>query len=224
MAIPDLTKAEEFEPVRGEILFASQYFKLLAGKGRGPVEWQEPLPAVWTAEDIEQALAAMESSPAAGAAQQFTAHVNPHDADGMGATTDYYFGSQVVAPGKRTPFHRHTAVAYYIIRQGEGYTDLVSPDGKRKTKIFWKRGTEYTCPAGWWHSHVNTGSVWMRISAFQNIPELARRWLLMFDEGSGYQPVGTDPAPQVESQEKARTDRVLAIGALLREPGALAGP
>lgn len=201
---------EEIEPVRGKILFAGQYFQLLGG--RRTVEWREPRPAVWSPGKIEDAYAKMESSPELGTSQQFTALVNPHDADGMGATTSFYFGSQVVAPGQRTPIHRHNTETLYLLTRGNGFTDLVSPGRTEKTRIAWDAGDPFmvfTCPPHWWHAHENTGTTVMRIWAVQNIPELARRGILAFDEGSGYQPVGTGPAPQADrcSEEPQATHR-----------------
>ena len=190
--------AEEFQPVRGKIVYAAKYFQLL-GTGDRTIEWREPLPAEWEPEDIEASFAEMESSPELGTSQVFNSYVNECDADGMGITTGLYFGSQVIAPGQRTPRHRHTTETVYFIWQGEGVTDLDSHDERRKTRIVWKPGKVFVCPPGWWHAHENTGKIPMRISAVQNIPDLARRGLLMFDEGSGYQPVGR-PAPQVDSR------------------------
>ncbi len=53
--------------------------------------------------------------------------------------------------------HRHAGGAHLIIAEGTGYA-LMWQDWDRRVRVGFQKGTVYSPPEGWWHTHFNTGS------------------------------------------------------------------
>lgn len=80
-----------------------------------------------------------------------------------------------VKVGSYKKAHRHQGGAHIIIVEGTGYA-YVWPERGQKKRIDFQRGTLYSPPENWWHTHFNTGTEEVLQIAFRNLVGVGKSW------------------------------------------------
>jgi len=137
-------------------------------------------PGVWRWEEIEQQLVASigynEHEPGRGAVSLI--HKDTGSANGVSPTINVVV--QVLEPGRSYEPHKHTNVAFFLVKQGQGYSIV---DGER---IEWKEGDIVVAPAWSAHEHGNTSETENAILVtFQDVPMVNHMGIMFLEEPVG---------------------------------------
>ncbi len=117
------------------------------------------------------------------AERRFVSLVNEDHGDLAGASPGIFIGIQLIHPGEHVPNHRHNSVAIYHYLQGTGFTTV---EGVRYP---FKKGDTIVCPAWAYHEHEATGSEDTIMYVCQDMPEMAAKRTLFFEEPEGVENV-----------------------------------
>ena len=139
--------------------------------------------ARWAAEDVMGTLAELGRDPLRHAERRFVSLINEDHGELAGAAPGVFIGVQLIHPGEHVPNHRHNSVAIYHYLQGEGHTTV---DGVRYP---YRRGDTIVCPAWAYHEHEATGEADTIMYVVQDMPEMAAKRTLFFEEPEGVENV-----------------------------------
>ena len=157
------------------VISADEYFKRVRhGYVRG---------CKWSAEDWQKVLAELGKDPIRHAERRFCSLINEDHGDLAGASPGIFIGIQLIHPGEVVPNHRHNSVAIYHTLQGTGFTTV---EGVRYS---YKRGDTIVCPAWAYHKHEATGDEDTVMYVTQDMPEMAAKRTLFFEEPEGLENV-----------------------------------
>jgi gentisate 1,2-dioxygenase len=159
----------------GRVVTADEYFKR--------VRHTHVRPAKWSGEDMMAALNELGEDPLRHAERRFVAFINEDHGDLAGASPGIFIGIQLIHPGENVPNHRHNSVAIYHYLQGEGYTTVEG------VKYPYKRGDTIVCPAWAYHEHHAEGTEDTIMYVTQDMPEMAAKRTLFFEEPEGIENV-----------------------------------
>lgn len=109
--------------------------------------------------------------------------MNEDHEDLAGASPGIFIGIQMIHPGEHVPNHRHNSVAIYHYLQGTGATTV---EGQRYE---FKPGDTIVCPAWAYHEHEATGDEDVIMYVAQDMPEMAAKRTLFFEEPVGVENV-----------------------------------
>ena len=133
----------------------------------------------WAAEDWQALLADLGKDPIRHAERRFVSLINEDHGDLAGASPGIFIGIQMIHPGEVVPNHRHNSVAIYHYLQGEGVTTVEGvPYG-------YKKGDTVVCPPWAYHEHRAAGSEDTIMYVCQDMPEMAAKRTLFFEEPVG---------------------------------------
>jgi gentisate 1,2-dioxygenase len=135
----------------------------------------------WSAEDWQKVLAELGKDPIRHAERRFCALINEDHGDQAGASPGIFIGIQLIHPGEVVPNHRHNSVAIYHYLQGTGFTTVEG------VKYPYKRGDTIVCPAWAYHKHEATGDEDTHMYVVQDMPDMAAKRTLFFEEPEGVQ-------------------------------------
>lgn len=135
----------------------------------------------WSAEDWQKVLAELGKDPIRHAERRFCSLINEDHGDLAGAAPGLFIGIQLIHPGEVVPNHRHNSVAIYHYLQGTGFTTV---EGVRYA---YKRGDTIVCPAWAYHKHDATGDEDTVMYVTQDMPDMAAKRTLFFEEPEGVQ-------------------------------------
>lgn len=133
----------------------------------------------WAAEDWQKTLGALGKDPLRHAERRFVSLINEDHGDLAGASPGIFIGIQLIHPGEHVPNHRHNSVAIYHYLQGTGFTTV---EGVRYP---YQRGDTIVCPAWAYHEHEATGGEDTIMYVVQDMPEMAAKRTLFFEEPVG---------------------------------------
>jgi gentisate 1,2-dioxygenase len=139
--------------------------------------------AKWAAEDVFDVLNELGKDPIRHAERRFVSLINEDHGELAGAAPGIFIGVQLIHPGELVPNHRHNSVAIYHYLQGEGTTTV---DG---VSYSYKRGDTIVCPAWAYHEHRATGNEDTIMYVAQDMPEMAAKRTLFFEEPQGIENV-----------------------------------
>ena len=139
--------------------------------------------AKWAAEDVFDVLNELGRDPIRHAERRFVSLINEDHGELAGAAPGIFIGVQLIHPGELVPNHRHNSVAIYHYLQGEGTTTV---DG---VPYSYKRGDTIVCPAWAYHEHRATGNEDTIMYVAQDMPEMAAKRTLFFEEPQGIENV-----------------------------------
>ena len=159
----------------GKVATADEYFQRVR---HGSVR-----PAKWSGEEMLTALKKLGEDPLRHAERRFVALINEDHGDLAGASPGIFIGIQLIHPGEFVPNHRHNSVAIYHYLQGTGFTTV---EGH---KFPYKKGDTIVCPAWAYHSHEATGDEDTIMYVAQDMPEMAAKRTLFFEEPEGLENV-----------------------------------
>ena len=142
-------------------------------------------PARWNWEDCCAKLQEIASDPIPGADRRFIILVHEDTEEMMGTAPGALIGMTILNPGEGLKAHRHSSFAIYHVLQGQGYDVVQDEDDPEPTKIEWKKGDTFLCPAWTYHQHVNSGSEQAIILTVQDFPLMAAQRNLIFEEPRG---------------------------------------
>jgi len=140
-------------------------------------------PAKWAYEDWYDLLQELGEDPIREAERRFVTLVNEDHGDLAGAAPGIFIGIQLIHPGEVVPNHRHNSVAIYHYLQGTGFTTV---DG---TPYPYKRGDTIVCPSWTYHKHEAKGEEDTIMYVCQDLPEMAAKRTLFFEEPEGIENV-----------------------------------
>jgi gentisate 1,2-dioxygenase len=135
----------------------------------------------WSAEDWQATLAELGKDPIRHAERRFVSLVNEDHGDLAGASPGIFIGIQLIHPGEVVPNHRHNSVAIYHYLKGTGFTTVEG------TRYPYKPGDTIVCPAWAYHKHEATGAEDTVMYVVQDMPEMAAKRTLFFEEPEGVQ-------------------------------------
>jgi gentisate 1,2-dioxygenase len=175
--IEDAAGAEQGEAGygNGRTVTADEYFKR--------VRHTQIRGCKWSAEDWQSTLTELGKDPIRHAERRFVTLINEDHADLAGASPGIFIGLQLIHPGEVVPNHRHNSVAIYHYLQGTGFTTV---EGVRYA---YKRGDTIVCPAWAYHKHEATGTEDTVMYVTQDMPEMAAKRTLFFEEPEGIENV-----------------------------------
>lgn len=137
----------------------------------------------WDAEDWQDLLGELGRDPIRHAERRFVSLVNEDHGDLCGAAPGIFIGIQMIHPGEVVPNHRHNSVAIYHYLQGEGFTTV------EDVKYPYKKGDTIVCPAWAYHKHEAVGDEDTIMYVAQDMPEMAAKRTLFFEEPEGLENV-----------------------------------
>ncbi len=137
----------------------------------------------WEAEDWKVKLEELGRDPLRHAERRFVALVNEDHGDLTGASPGVFIGIQMIHPGEQVPNHRHNSVAIYHYLQGTGATTV---EGMRYE---FKAGDTIVCPAWAYHEHEAWGDEDVIMYVVQDMPDMAAKRTLFFEEPVGVENV-----------------------------------
>ena len=137
----------------------------------------------WPAEDWQEELAELGKDPIRHAERRFVSLVNEDHGELAGASPGIFIGIQLIHPGEVIPHHRHNSVAIYHTLQGTGFTTV---EGVRYP---FKKGDTIVCPAWAYHEHEATGDEDTIMYVCQDMPDMAAKRTLFFEEPVGVENV-----------------------------------
>ena len=133
----------------------------------------------WRAEDWQQQLDELGKDPLRHAERRFVSLINEDHGELAGAAPGIFIGIQLIHPGELVPHHRHNSVAIYHYLQGTGFTTV---EGVRYP---FKKGDTVVCPAWAYHEHEATGDEDVIMYVCQDMPDMAAKRTLFFEEPVG---------------------------------------
>lgn len=137
----------------------------------------------WDGDEMLGVLNKLGEDPIRHAERRFVALVNEDHADLAGASPGIFIGIQLIHPGEVVPNHRHNSVAVYHYLQGTGWTTV---EGER---FPYKRGDTIVCPPWAYHEHEASGDEDTIMYVAQDMPEMAAKRTLFFEEPQGIENV-----------------------------------
>jgi len=137
----------------------------------------------WDGDDWKTLLAELGRDPIRHAERRFVALVNEDHGDLAGASPGIFIGIQLIHPGELVPNHRHNSVAIYHYLQGTGATTV---EGVRYE---FKAGDTIVCPAWAYHEHTAWGDEDVIMYVAQDMPDMAAKRTLFFEEPEGIENV-----------------------------------
>lgn len=153
------------------VITADEYFKRVRHNGvRG---------CKWDGDEMMAVLNELGKDPLRHAERRFVSLINEDHGDLAGAAPGIFIGIQLIHPGERVPNHRHNSVAIYHTLQGTGFTTV---EGERYP---YKKGDTIVCPAWAYHEHEATGTEDTIMYVCQDMPEMAAKRTLFFEEPEG---------------------------------------
>jgi gentisate 1,2-dioxygenase len=194
--LPEMPSQHDTNEVAA-VLTADQYFQAV----RRP----DTAPAFWKRADVMKTLSRLGEDPLREAERRFCALVNTDTGELNGATPGIFIGWQLIHPGEEVPPHRHNSVAIYHILQGTGHT-AVQVSGGDWRKFHWAPGDTLACPAWAYHAHYAEGDRDTLMFVVQDMPELASKRTLMWEEPLGQENVRHMVAGTSPSWSATRTD------------------
>jgi gentisate 1,2-dioxygenase len=159
----------------GRVITADEYFKR--------VRHTHVRGCKWSAADWRKVLADLGKDPIRHAERRFCSLVNEDHGDLAGASPGIFIGIQLIHPGEVVPNHRHNSVAIYHYLQGTGFTTVDD------VRYPYAKGDTIVCPAWAYHKHEATGDEDTIMYVTQDMPEMAARRTLFFEEPEGIQNV-----------------------------------
>jgi gentisate 1,2-dioxygenase len=137
-------------------------------------------PGMWKWEEIEQKLTDSigynSNEPGRGAVSLI--HKDTGHANGVSPTINVVV--QVLEPGRSYEPHKHSNVAFFLVKQGKGYSIV---DGER---LDWKEGDIVVAPAWSAHEHGNTSDTENAILVtFQDVPLVNHMGIMFLEEPLG---------------------------------------
>lgn len=154
-----------------KVIGADEYFRR--------VRHNNVRPGKWSFEEVMEELGELGKDPLRHAERRFVSLINEDHGDLAGASPGIFIGIQLIHPGEHVPNHRHNSVAIYHFLQGVGYTVVEG------TKFPWKRGDTIVCPAWAYHEHFCEGDEDCIMYVCQDMPEMAAKRTLFFEEPEG---------------------------------------
>ena len=137
----------------------------------------------WDGEEMLGLLNKLGEDPIRHAERRFVALVNEDHGDLAGAGPGIFIGIQLIHPGEVVPNHRHNSVAIYHYLQGTGWTTV---EGER---FPYKKGDTIVCPPWAYHEHEASGDEDTIMYVAQDMPEMAAKRTLFFEEPEGIENV-----------------------------------
>lgn len=141
-------------------------------------------PAIWKWKDVEPEL--IESAKDNGFLREgrgAVSYVHADTGEALGICPSLNMLVQVFGPGVHNAAHRHSNLALFIVKEGEGYSII---DGE---KIEWAAGDVFFAPPWSAHEHCNTSDTERAILyTIQDVPAVARMGVSFFE-----QPVDSGP-------------------------------
>ncbi len=159
----------------GRVISAYEYFKR--------VRHTEVRSCMWKGGDWKALLNELGRDPIRHAERRFVALVNEDHGDLAGASPGIFIGIQLIHPGEIVPNHRHNSVAIYHYLQGTGITTV------EDVPYAYEPGDTVVCPAWAYHKHEATGDVDTVMYVTQDMPDLAAKRTLFFEEPEGIENV-----------------------------------
>ena len=172
------SEREALQPIgfgNAKVATSDEYFKRVRHKAvRG---------ARWTSEDVFATLHELGKDPLRHAERRFVSLINEDHSELPGAAPGIFIGVQLIHPGEHVPNHRHNSVAIYHYLQGEGTTTVEG------VPYPYKRGDTIVCPAWAYHEHKAVGTEDTIMYVVQDMPEMAAKRTLFFEEPEGIENV-----------------------------------
>ncbi|MEE2996676.1 MAG: cupin domain-containing protein [Pseudomonadota bacterium] len=137
----------------------------------------------WDGDDWKELLEELGRDPIRHAERRFVALVNEDHSELSGASPGTFIGIQMIHPGEHVPNHRHNSVAIYHYLQGVGATTVEG------TRYEFKAGDTIVCPAWAYHEHEAAGEEDVIMYVVQDMPEMAAKRTLFFEEPVGVENV-----------------------------------
>tara|TARA_B100000686_G_scaffold288282_1_gene314285 strand:+ start:365 stop:967 length:603 start_codon:yes stop_codon:yes gene_type:complete len=137
----------------------------------------------WEGDEWKKVLGKLGKDPLRHAERRFVALVNEDHGDLAGASPGIFIGILMVHPGEHVPNHRHNSVAIYHYLQGTGRTTVEG------TPYEFKPGDTIVCPAWAYHEHEAYGDEDALIYTVQDMPDMAAKRTLFFEEPMGLENV-----------------------------------
>ena len=137
----------------------------------------------WPAEDWQGTLNELGKDPIRHAERRFVSLVNEDHGDLAGASPGIFIGIQLIHPGELVPNHRHNSVAIYHYLQGAGVTTVEG------VAYEYRRGDTIVCPAWAYHEHRASGDEDTIMYVCQDMPDMAAKRTLFFEEPVGVENV-----------------------------------
>lgn len=137
----------------------------------------------WPAEEWQELLGELGKDPIRHAERRFISLINEDHGDLAGASPGIFIGIQMIHPGEVVPNHRHNSVAIYHYLQGTGFTTVEG------VKYSFKKGDTIVCPAWAYHEHEATGDEDTIMYVAQDMPDMAAKRTLFFEEPMGLENV-----------------------------------
>jgi len=133
----------------------------------------------WDGDEMLGKLEELGRDPIRHAERRFVALVNEDHGELAGASPGIFIGIQLIHPGELVPNHRHNSVAIYHYLQGTGVTTVEG------VAYPYKRGDTIVCPAWSYHKHEATGDEDTVMYVAQDMPDMAAKRTLFFEEPEG---------------------------------------
>ena len=173
-AAPDMPKPDP-ESKNARVISADEYFQR--------VRHTQVRGCKWEGDEWKALLEKLGKDPIRHAERRFIALVNEDHGDLAGASPGIFIGIQMIHPGEHVPNHRHNSVAIYHYLQGTGATTVEG------TRYEFKPGDTIVCPAWAYHEHEATGDEDVIMYVAQDMPEMAAKRTLFFEEHVGVENV-----------------------------------
>lgn len=178
--MPDDSKSRDVPPEATEngparVITADEYFQR--------VRHTQIRGCKWDGDEMLALLNKLGEDPIRHAERRFVALVNEDHGDLAGAGPGIFIGIQLIHPGEVVPNHRHNSVAIYHYLQGTGWTTV---EGVR---FPYKKGDTIVCPPWAYHEHEASGDEDTVMYVTQDMPEMAAKRTLFFEEPEGIENV-----------------------------------
>lgn len=158
-------------PAEARVITADEYFKR--------VRHTHVRGAKWAAEDWQKVLGELGKDPLRHAERRFVSLINEDHGDLAGAGPGIFIGIQLVHPGEVVPNHRHNSIAIYHYLRGTGFTTV------EDVRFPYKQGDTIVCPPWSYHTHEATGDEDTVMYVVQDMPDMAAKRTLFFEEPAG---------------------------------------
>lgn len=171
----DIIAPEDSGLDNARVITADEYFQR--------VRHHHTRPAKWSWEDMIGTLEELGKDPIRHAERRFVSLVNEDHGELAGASPGIFIGIQMIHPGEIVTNHRHNSVAIYHYLRGTGFTTVEG------VKFPYKQGDTIVCPAWAYHEHEATGDEDTIMYVTQDMPDMAAKRTLFFEEPEGIENV-----------------------------------
>lgn len=137
----------------------------------------------WPVKDWQDQLEELGKDPIRHAERRFVSLVNEDHGELAGASPGIFIGIQLIHPGEVVPHHRHNSVAIYHYLQGTGVTTVEG------VGYPYEKGDTIVCPAWAYHEHEAMGDEDTIMYVCQDMPDMAAKRTLFFEEPVGVENV-----------------------------------